>query len=64
LCCYTYVKNKDLTSEVSTTDICDITVCSAVSNDEFWEIAAAYIFGMGGASGTSISYEKKKKALG
>jgi hypothetical protein len=25
----------------------------------FWEIPAAYIFGMGGKAGTSVSYKKK-----
>jgi hypothetical protein len=27
----------------------------------FWEILAAYIFGMGGTAGTAISYEKKSR---
>jgi hypothetical protein len=27
----------------------------------FWEIPHAYVFGIGGASGTSMSYEKKRR---
>jgi hypothetical protein len=64
LCCDTYVKNKYLTSEISTTVICFITACSPVNNVDLKGHTCSLYFWYGRGIRYIEKLQRKKETLG